>query len=222
MTTNTLPRAAVVDFSVGHLQSICCACKEAGMEPFITSDAAEINSADLVILSGVGTFGEAMGNLHTLDMISPLKDFVASGRPLLGINLGLHVLFSECREFGRHKGLGILPGEVRRFIDHADEDGIRRCLSHTGFTGILRNTRWDASPLAGLEDGARMYFDHSLYALPEIDDAVLCFSLYHGTDFCSAVHTGNIFAAQFHPELSGPKGRSIFRTMAVAASSSVN
>jgi glutamine amidotransferase len=222
MMTKILPRAAVVDFSVGHLQSVCSACEDAGMSAAITCNPNDIASADLVVLSGVGTFGDAMANLKALHMIGPLKEYIASNRPLLGINLGLHVLFSECMEFGRHKGLDVFRGEVRRFADRSDEDGFSRRLNHTGFTGILRNTKWEASPLAGLCDGESMYFDHSLYAKPENADSVLGFSLFSGTDFCSAVNMGNIFAVQFHPELSGPRARGIFRIMASAASSSVN
>lgn len=215
-----MTRVAIVDFGLGNLYSVKHACAHAGLQAQITCDRAEILAADAAILPGVGAFGDAMATLTRLDLVSALYDFVAVGKPFLGICLGLQLLMRESEEFGSHKGLGIVDGAVVRFPDPA-EGGRQLKVPHIGWNGIHRagSARGNADPwsgtlLSGCADGESMYFVHSYIVQPADPGVLLSTSAYGDVEFCSSLRVRNITACQFHPERSGPRGLSIYRNLA--------
>ena len=136
---------AIVDFGLGNLFSVMQACRHAGLRGFLTAIADEILGADAVILPGIGAFGDAMSSLHRLDLVSPLRDAAASGKPLFGVCLGLQLLMEESHEFGLHKGLGIVEGDVIAF-DAPAENGR---LPHPPFFVLIPGSnRRSRTPLA--------------------------------------------------------------------------
>ncbi len=218
-------KAAIVDYGLGNLFSVKQALKVVGLAAAITSERAEIEAADLVILPGVGAYGDAMAALKRLDLAKPLKDLAAAGKPLVGICLGQQLLLSESSEFGIHEGLDIIPGKVVRFENPTEEtgrEGERRSkklkVPQVGWNRILRPAgrpdAWDGTPLADLPEGAYMYFVHSFYTVPDDPEVVLSVSRYGDIEFCSSLRYKNVFAFQFHPERSGPRGLSIYRALA--------
>ena len=156
----------------------------------------------------VGTFDVCMENLRRHDLVSPVKDFIASGRPFLGICLGMQLLFDESEEFGPVRGLGVLPGRVVRFPD--DPAGLRK-VPHMGWNALQILRR--APHLDGLDDGTQVYFVHSYYPVPE-DPRVIATTTNYGGDFVSSVWLANVFACQFHPEKSQAAGLRILANFA--------
>ena len=213
---STRLRAAVVDYGLGNLFSVGQAAAWAGFDPEITSDRKIIASADAVILPGVGAYGDAMAMLRRLDLVQPLRDLAEAGRPLMGICLGLQLLFSESTEFGSHQGLGIIPGRVVKF--EGLDAGAK--VPQVGWNAVRRPGRagdsdpWQNTPLQGMADGQYMYFVHSYYARPDNPEVILSTTVYGGLEFCSSVRRGNVIAFQFHPERSGPAGLAIYRRAA--------
>jgi len=219
--------AAIVDYGLGNLFSVKHACAYAGMQGIITADKDEIKAADVVILPGIGAFGDAMTALHKLDLVGLLQDMAADNRLMLGVCLGLQLLMGESHEFGIHEGLGIIPGAVVRFRKPVTTFGVGenqtiRSLKvpQIGWNRICQPApgAWDNTPLAGLPDGAYMYFVHSFYAQPADPSVVMATSNYGGIEFCSALRYRNVFACQFHPERSGPPGLHIYQNIRTIAS----
>jgi imidazole glycerol-phosphate synthase subunit HisH len=211
------PQVAVVDYGLGNLFSVKRACEHVGLRVFVSGKARELLEADAVILPGVGAFGDAMTALDREGLIGPLKDFASSGKPLIGICLGLQLLMTESFEFGRRRGLGILDGPVVRFNNPKGPNGSLK-VPQVGWNRVNRPAgrpdAWRQTPMEDIEDGEFMYFVHSFYASPEDSDVRLAWSTYGDAPFCSAVKKNNIFAFQFHPERSGPTGLRIYRSIA--------
>lgn len=215
MPETPMAQVAIVDFEMGNLFSVKQACEHVGMQAIITASARDLLAADAVILPGVGAFGDAMAMLTRRGLVDVLRDVAMSGTPLVGICLGLQLLMSESREFGRHKGLGLIEGEVVRFEGpRAGSDSLK--VPQVGWNRIVKTGHgsWDASPLEGLRDGEFMYFVHSYYAKPADERVVLAATRYGQIEFCSSLRFGNVFACQFHPERSGPQGLQIYRNLA--------
>ena len=214
-----MPRVAIIDCELGNLFSVQRACEFVGLEAKITNDCEEILDAGGVILPGVGAFGDAMSNLERLDLVAPLKDYIASGRPFMGVCLGMQLLFTESEEFGRHKGLDIIPGHIVRFESQRTSSRIRKvpqvCWNQI-YPSSDGGPAWDKHPLKDVCPGEYMYFVHSYYSVPADPSVVLCFTTYGETDYCSGVVRSNIFATQFHPEKSGPEGVRIYRNWAAS------
>ena len=192
---------AIIDYGLGNLRSVQCALRRIGAESAITADAGEISAADGVILPGVGAFWRAMENLRKGGLVEVVLESALNGKPLLGICLGMQLLFSESDEHGRHEGLGIIPGKVKRFTESQPLK-----IPHMGWNEIRHGT-----PLAlfdGVKDGAFFYFAHSYYVVPD-DPAAVIGSTDYGLTFASVVRAGNVFGAQFHPERSGLDGLTI-------------
>lgn len=220
-------KAAIVDYGLGNLFSIKHACAHVGVEAVITASPTDMTQADLVVLPGVGAFGDAMAALNALDLVSPLREIAVSGKPLFGICLGMQLLMTESWEFGRFKGLGIIEGEVVKFADPKGPQG-RLKVPQVGWNRIYPgpvNTAsgdamnsgknpWVGSALEGLKDGEFMYFVHSYYVKPEKLDVTLSLSSYGDVEFCSSLKHRNIFASQFHPERSGTQGLQVYRNLA--------
>jgi len=219
------PRVAIIDYGMGNLFSIRQACEKAGFEPFLTVSSREVLAADGVVLPGVGAFGEAMETLQSLGLVPVLRKVASSGKPLLGICLGMQLLMSESEEFGKHEGLSIVRGRVVRFESPVGSSGEPLKVPHVGWNRIHRAIRrsdssgsscdsWIGSPLEGLLDGEYMYFVHSYYVQPENFDVVLSKSRYGQVKFCSSLQSENTFGCQFHPERSGPQGLKIYHNLA--------
>jgi len=199
---------AIVDYDMGNLRSVQKAFERLGHAAEVTREPERIASAAGVVLPGVGAFGVCMENLRRHDLVSPVKDFIASGRPFLGICLGMQLLFDESEEFGPVRGLGVLPGRVVRFPD--DPAGLRK-VPHMGWNALQILHR--APHLDGLDDGTQVYFVHSYYPVPE-DPRVIATTTNYGGDFVSSVWLANVFACQFHPEKSQAAGLRILANFA--------
>lgn len=192
---------AIVDYGLGNLRSVKYALDRLGVESDLTSDAGAIARAEAAILPGVGAFGEAMANLRSLGLVSPLRDYAATGKPLVGICLGMQLLFDQSEEHGLHEGLGLIPGQVVRFSDELT-------VPHMGWNQVRQAA---PSPLfAGLKDNDYFYFAHSYYCRPA-DPAVAVGLTDYGLAYASTVQRANVFGCQYHPEKSGPSGLQMLR-----------
>jgi len=212
MYESKAPIVSVIDYGMGNLFSVEQACLRIGFKTKITSKKKDIMNSDAAILPGVGAFGDAMSNLKKLGLIRTIIDFTKSSKPLMGICLGMQLLFSESEEFGIHTGLDIIKGRVVKFLVGNDQ-GIK--VPQVGWNRIwkpifLHSDRWLKSPLGSNADGEFMYFVHSFYCKPDSNDAVLSITKYAGIEYCSSLLHKNIFASQFHPEKSGEAGIKIY------------
>lgn len=219
MIESNKPNVAIIDYGVGNLFSVKHACDSVGLQASITSHKQEILSAKAVILPGVGAFGNAIEALRRLDLINILKKVATSSKPFIGICLGMHLLMDESAEFGSRQGLGIIKGSVIRFDSPVGVSEKRFKVPHVGWGRIYKNTdfrgdSWASSMLKGLSDGEFMYFVHSFYAKPKDSNIVLSTTQYGNIEFCSSLHSRNIFACQFHPERSGSQGLKIYSRLA--------
>lgn len=215
------PDVVIVDYGLGNLFSIKSACEFAGMRAEISSSIDHLQTASLVILPGVGAFAEAMRHLKQLDLIQPLKDLAASGKPMVGICLGMQLLMTESFEFGCHKGLGIIPGKVLPLKDELKHTTSK--VPHIGWNKIepSHSQLWQNSLLKNVPQNAMMYFVHSYYCQPADSQTILSKTNYGGFDFCSAVQLDNISAFQFHPERSGAEGLILYKNLAMRLANSV-
>ncbi|MGI6316663.1 MAG: imidazole glycerol phosphate synthase subunit HisH [Christensenellales bacterium] len=198
---------AIVDYGVGNLFSIASGCRAVGAETVLTADPGTIAGADGVILPGVGAFGDAMEKLRATGLDRTLQEFATTGKTLLGICLGMQLLFEEGLEFGIHKGLGLLPGTIRPFAGKLPPE---LKIPQMGWNPlhILR----PHPLLINFRDGDCVYYVHSYYAdCPEN----LCFGISeYGIPLPGLVGKGNICGCQFHPEKSGSAGLRILRAFA--------
>ena len=210
---------AIVDYGINNVRSVRNAVEYCGFDPVVTHDAAEIANASHVILPGVGAFGDAMDTLHALDLVGPLRDVAASGRPLIGVCLGFQLLMRESEEFGAHAGLGLIDGVVRRLAPTT----ARAKVPQIGWNRIreARPGAWTVTPLEAQANGAYMYFVHSYCVVPADDRLASTTTTYEGETYCSAISRGSIHAFQFHPERSGPAGLEIYRAIARLANTPV-
>ncbi len=206
---------AIVDYGMGNLRSVQKALQKLGFDAEITADADEVRRADKLILPGVGAFGAAMENLRRAGLDMAIRQFIESGKPFLGICLGLQLLFDFSEEsWGaeREQGLGILRGKVVRFPEGlTDPQGKPMKVPHIGWNALHFTRRDDL--FEGVEEGAHVYFVHSYFPVPEQDEVVTAVSDY-GVTFCCAVRRENVRAVQFHPEKSSTVGLRILRNFA--------
>lgn len=190
---------AVIDYDMGNLHSACKGLENAGATPQITDSVTDLERADGVVLPGVGAFDPAIQHLRSRDLIAPIKDIIASGKPFLGICLGLQILL-EGSEEGHEPGLGVVPGVVRRF---RHEPGIT--IPHMGWNQ-LQLTQPDMPLWQQLPDHPWMYFVHSYYAAPS-DASFNAATITHGSQtVTAAIAHNNLMATQFHPEKSSTAG----------------
>ena len=211
------PQVAIVDYEMGNLFSVMRACQHVGLKPVITDDSLVIMNSDAVILPGVGAFGNAMDNLKKRELITPLYKFIETGKPFMGICLGMQLLFSESEEFGSHKGLDIIRGAVIKFPT-VNCNGEKLKVPHIGWNKIyrppfLKEDCWDQSLLKGINNGEFMYFVHSFLVVPADAETVLSFTNYENIEYCSGILWRNVCAFQFHPERSGKNGLSIYNNL---------
>lgn len=214
MVEAAMPRVAIIDLGLGNLFSIGQACRCSGLESVISASLAELRAADALILPGVGAFADAMQALREKKLEEPLKELILSGKPFIGICLGMQLLLSESREFGRHRGLGIIPGRVERLASTGPSPEETVKVPHVGWNRIHQTQSWRGSLLDGIAEGSDMYFVHSFHAAPDEPGVVLAYTEYGSNTFCSALRKDNIFACQFHPERSGQEGLRMYRNIA--------
>jgi len=191
----------LLDYGAGNVRSVINAIEKLGERVKVAANADDIMSADKLVFPGVGSFGSMMTILNKKDYVDPLKAFLATGRPFLGICLGMHALFDGSEESPGQKGLGIFPGLVKRFdIDLA--------VPHIGWNGI--KPQQPSRLFKGLAGDEKFYFVHSYYLVPD-DDAVILTTTDYGIDFVSSIQQDNIMATQFHPEKSGAVGLNVLK-----------
>lgn len=199
---------AIIDYGAGNLQSVEKALRHLGCQCQITADQGELAAAQAAVLPGVGAFGDAMGQLRARGLEEPIRQFVSSGKPFLGICLGLQILFEESEESPGVKGLGLLRGKVLRL---PKESGLK--IPHIGWNSL--SVGKPGGLFAGVEGEPYVYFVHSYYLRAEED--VVTATAEYGTTIHAAVQKGNLLACQFHPEKSGQVGLKLlenFKAMA--------
>jgi glutamine amidotransferase len=186
---------------MGNLASVKNAFLKIGLESFTTSDPDKVLAAERVVLPGVGAFADAINNLRTIGMDKAIHEVVKKGTPLLGVCLGMQLLFSVSEENGMHEGLDIIKGRVVKLPPVYK-------VPHMGWNGI--NIRSNSRLLRNIPDGSHFYFVHSYYVVPE-DNSWAAATSSHGIDFVCAAEKNNVFATQFHPEKSSELGLNILK-----------
>jgi len=200
---------AIVDYGMGNLRSVEKGFERFGFKARVTDNHKELESADKLVLPGVGAFQDAMDGLKQRGLTDTIVNCIKSGKPFFGICLGLQLLFSRSYEDGEHTGLGIIPGEVVRFKFSGNGTNGKLKIPHMGWNNI--NLRKPDNPLLkNVPDNAFMYFVHSYYVRPE-DNRVVATETEYGVRFASMIWDKNIFASQFHPEKSQKYGLAILK-----------
>lgn len=201
-------KLVIVDYGAGNLRSVSKAVARVGYDPRISSQRSAVESADVVIMPGVGAAADTMSNLARCGLVEPIREFIAGVRPFLGVCMGLQALLTVSEEGGEHPCLDILPGRVRRL-----PDGLK--VPHMGWNRVRQRR---AHPVfEGIPDGAFFYFVHSYYADP-LDESVVVGDTDYGVNFAAVVAKDNIVATQFHPEKSGEAGLRFYENFLRAAS----
>lgn len=206
------PFVAIIDYGLGNLFSIKQACLKVGLPALITSSNQEISESDSIILTGVGAFGRAIESLTKLDLVGTLREYANSGRPVIGICLGMQLLMTESYEFGCHRGLNLIEGKVTR-LKAGTKDSKLLKVPHIGWNQIYFTNNVRGTLLEGIPDVAQMYFVHSYFAEPADKGVILSTTNYGCNEFCSSIRLKNISAFQFHPECSGPEGLKIYENL---------
>jgi glutamine amidotransferase len=195
---------AIVDCGIGNLRSVQKAFERVGHPAVITQRPEQIERARAIVLPGQGAFRDCMAHLGDHALIEPVSEFIRSGRPYLGICLGLQLLMTESEEFGCHKGMNVIQGRVRRFAAGlTDAQGEALKVPHMGWNQVAWTKR--APIYDGIPAGAHFYFAHSYYVAP-LGDAVVAATTDYGGPFVSGVWHDNMFGVQFHPEKSQAHG----------------
>lgn len=204
----------IVDYNMGNLASVMNAFAKMGTDATLESDPSKLKQYDKLILPGVGAFGDAMDHLKENAMDEAVIAYAKSGKPLLGICLGMQLLFESSEEFGSTKGLGLIPGKVVAFDESKFDHSLK--VPHMGWNEMFQHTTGtdsSVSPLfEGLPDDFYLYFVHSFHAV--CDDMYAIGKTHYGYEFVSAVQNGNIYGIQPHPEKSHDNGLKIIENFA--------
>jgi glutamine amidotransferase len=200
---------AIVDYGMGNLRSVSKAFQSQEFPAVVTRSPEHISNSSGLVLPGVGAFGDCVKNLTEYGLIDPILKFIDSGKPFLGICLGLQVLFEESEEAPGVKGLGVVKGRVVRFPDFKEE---HLKVPHMGWNQV--SIKKDVPILKGIPENSWFYFVHSFYPSPE-DDSVSAVKTTYGFEFTAAVSKNNIFASQFHPEKSSDLGLKMIRNFSI-------
>lgn len=207
-------QVAIVDYGMGNLFSVTRAFEHCGAEVCTVDSPREVNESRRLVLPGVGAFKDGMRGLEERGLVEPLRAYAASGKPLLGICLGMQMLMSFSEEFGIGRGLGLVAGRVVA-IPFLNAQGQPQKIPHIGWNELqLPNgdvRRWEGTVLRGLAPYDAVYFVHSFNVVPDDERYRLADCYYGGVRICAAIQAGNIYGCQFHPEKSGPRGLQILR-----------
>ena len=198
-------KIAIVDYGVGNLYSLCSSLRAIGADAVVTPDADVLRAADRIILPGVGAFADAAAKLRATGLDQVICEQAAAGKKIMGICLGMQMLFEKSYEYGEHDGLGLIPGRIIPMAGYIPED---LKVPHIGWNPLI--FKGEHHPLLRyLKEGDCVYFVHSYFAT-DCDDSVIATAEY-GRELTAAVARGNVMGCQFHPEKSGPVGLSILR-----------
>jgi glutamine amidotransferase len=206
--------ALVLDYGMGNVLSVMRALEHCGGKPELSNDPKTVAKADRVVVPGVGAFADCMAALNSFGLVESIMGFVASGRPLLGICVGMQILFEAGEEFGDHRGIGLLPGRVVKLIPQA-ADGSFGKIPHIGWSPVAPPEGtgegwWRGSVFARTSPHTSFYFVHSYTARPHQAN-LLAEAHYCGASVTAAVKSGNVTGVQFHPEKSGEAGLLILK-----------
>ncbi len=196
---------AIVDYGVGNLYSLQSSLNSLGVANVVTSCPKILGNADKIILPGVGAFGDAVQKLHDSKLFNEIVDMAKDGKPLMGICLGMQLLFEKSYEFGEHKGLGLIPGEVITMQGVVPSDFK---IPHIGWNALKKKN--DDKILEKIDSGNHVYFVHSYYA--KTDEKYLSSTTEYGVELTASVFNNNVCGTQFHPEKSGKIGLEILRS----------
>lgn len=195
---------AIADYGVGNLFSLRCSLDKIGAKSTVTGNGAALAAADAIILPGVGAFGDAAKKLSDSGLAAVIKEQASRGKPILGICLGMQLLFDKSFEFGEHAGLGLIHGEIRP-IAEVIPDGLK--IPHIGWNSL--DIKRSSPIFRYIKNGDFVYFVHSYYAA-DCADSVIADTTY-GAPLTAAAAAGNVFGCQFHPEKSGDVGLAILK-----------
>jgi len=205
---------AIVDYGVGNLFSLKSSFAAIGVDVVVTDDPAVLKAADRIVLPGVGAFEDAANKLRASGLADLLKELAANGKPLLGICLGMQMLFEKSYEYGEHEGLGLIPGSVKPIADVIPAD---YKIPHIGWNAL--RFKGESPLFAQIKDGDFVYFVHSYYAA-DCDESVIATAEY-GAELTAAVAYRNVYGCQFQPEKSGDVGLRILRAFSQLKGESV-
>ena len=198
---------AIVDYGVGNLFSLKSSLDAIGADCIVTAEEAQLRSADKILLPGVGAFEDAAGKLRDTGLADLIRELAADGKPLLGICLGMQLLFEKSYEYGEHKGLGLIPGCVSPIRDVIPQE---YKIPHIGWNAL--HFRQNSPIFRYLSEGDCVYFVHSFYAAD--CDAYVTATAEYGAELTAAVANGSVYGCQFHPEKSGNVGLAILKAFA--------
>lgn len=205
-------KVTIVDYGIGNLFSVSRALEKCGAEVVLSDRPEGILAADRLVLPGVGAFAHGMQGLRDQGLVEPLREYARRGRPLLGICLGMQMLFESSSEFGEHEGLGLIEGRIAAIRPGEQEPGVAMKVPHIGWSPLVQppaRTGWDGTLLARLRPGTTAYFVHSFTAEPAREEDRLADAHYGASRISAAVQRGNVCGCQFHPEKSAAMGLKI-------------
>ena len=202
-----MDRVTVIDYGIGNLYSVSGAFEHAGAEVVLSSDPAAIESARWLVLPGVGAFEDGMRGQRERELIEPIRRYSTTGRPLLGICLGMQILAGASEEFGKHEGLGLIPGRVVP-VPRTTSEGERHKIPHIGWNALwhANGANWKDTLREDTTPGTSAYLVHSFHFVPDDPSHALAHCVYGGHCLTAAVRSGNVFGVQYHPEKSGESG----------------
>jgi imidazole glycerol phosphate synthase glutamine amidotransferase subunit len=198
-------KVALIDYGAGNLRSVANALRALGVQPAIAASAGDLTGATHLVLPGVGSFGDCMAQLDARGLLTPIRDWVAAGKPYLGICLGYQILFDASEESPGVSGLGVVPGKVRRF---QQTPGLK--IPHMGWNSVVPR-RPGSGIWSGLGEEPYFYYVHSYFPVPDNDDVIAAVTTYGDDTFAAAIELPNLFACQFHPEKSQDAGIRLIR-----------
>lgn len=201
----------IVDYGIGNIFSVTRAFQRCGADVLLTDKPEDILAASSLVLPGVGAFSNGMNGLRERGLVDPLRAYAASGKPLLGICLGMQMLFSNSSEFGEQSGLNIIEGKILA-IEPAGPEGLPLKVPHIGWSELkptAAGPQWDTSILKHLNGDVHCYFVHSFTAFPDDERHRLADTYYGSSKISAVVAKGNVYGCQFHPEKSGAIGLKI-------------
>jgi len=207
---------AIIDYGVGNLYSLSSSLKHLNIETIITRKPEEIMNADKIILPGVGAFEDAMAKLKDTGLVSLILDQTATGKPILGICLGMQLLFEESYEYGRHKGLGLIKGtiaSIQKDLKEKNGNELNLKVPHIGWNKLIIKPGAEKDPIFKyFKDGGHVYYVHSFYGRDCIENTIA--SSNYDLDIPGIVRNGSVYGVQFHPEKSGEVGLGLLKAFA--------
>jgi len=206
-----MKKVTIIDYGMSNLLSISRAIEKLGTEVIVTADADEIAIADQLILPGVGSFYEGMGELVKRNIPEAIHKFISTGKPFLGICLGMQMMLGEGTEVNQTKGLDIIPGKVLP-LPEKNKEGIPNKIPHIGWSSVNYNSQKSSSILENFKNSFYMYFVHSYYALPDLSIHSAAVTDFNDMTFTCIINKDNAWGTQFHPEKSGEQGLELLKS----------